>query len=391
MSAVARHLFFRAVYCFCLVLGCSCTANGGENEFGIEGNRRASGSVDPFGEFESRREKYVFSGLASYYNSIRFYVVGKEVSRQVYPGETLALDDDSWFAVSARFEVLLVQVPELELPVGEWESTLEYLRDRVDTGDVRIVGKSNLRRIFPKLDELRYAHLWTPVSFLARSVEYLLTLIHAYVVGHWGLAIVVLSMLLAAIIYPVHAWIVRMQDEIGRVRSVLEPKLAEIKAIHTGEEAHHRIVDAYGSLGVTPFYALKPLLGVLVQIPIWIAVFNALGEMPQLEDQTFLWIDDLAVPDVVGVLPFDLPLLGSTIHLLPFVMVGVGMLSAWTLQSKVWSRVEYARQKRNQYWLVMIWFFLFYTFPATLVLYWTLSILWQIGARLVVRAATVLE
>ena len=373
----------RIVCCLYLALACS-SAYAGEIERPAGQEQRPASSADPWREFQVTRGEYVFSGLASYYNGVSFYIVGEDVFQPLDPGETFVLENGAWLAVAARFEVLLMQSPGLSLRLGEWERTLEDLKARVEPGRVQLVKKSDLYTVAPEFAQLRYAHLWAPLSWLAKVVEYSLAAIHGHVVNHWGLAIVILSILLKSLLFPVQIAVARMQDEVSRVRSLLEPQLTEIKANHDGEEAHSRIMAAHGALGVTPFYSLKPLLGLLVQVPIWIAVFNALGEMPQLAGQSFLWIEDLAYPDVIAVMPFSVPLFGATVHLLPFVMTGIACLSAWTFRNGLWSKIEYARQRRNLYWMALAFLLLFYPFPAAMALYWTLNNLLQVVAQLLV-------
>ena len=379
------------IACFlCLALTCSSTFGCAIERPAGQEQRRGS-FADPWCKFQVTREKYIFSGLASWYNGVSFYIVGQDIFQALAPGETVVLENGTWLAVAARFEVLLVQSPGLSLRLGEWERTREDLKARVKPSHVRVVSKPSLRTVAPELDQLRYAHLWAPLSWLAKVIESSLTAIHAQVVSHWGLAIVILGILLKLLLLPIHIAVARMQEEVSRVRALLEPQLVDIKANLDGEEAHHRIMAAHRALGVTPFYSLKPLLGILVQVPIWIAVFNALGEMPQLVGQPFLWVEDLAYPDVIAVMPFSVPLFGDAVHLLPFVMAGVACLSARTFWNDRWSKNEAARQKRNLYWMALAFLLLFYPFPAAMVLYWTLNNLLQVVAQLPARRSTTMK
>ena len=340
----------------------------------------------PWQEFQNRVGKHTFFGLASYYNGVSFHVVGNGVFQSLEPGEAIVLKNGSWLAAVARLEVVLVQSPGLSFRLREWEHTLSELQTRVAPGCVKLVRKSELQSLGPELHQLRYAHLWAPLSWLAKVVEYSLIALHAHLVNHWGLAIVLLSLLLKFVLFPVQVLVAHKQQKVGRIRSMLEPQLAEIKSNHDGEQAHRRIMAAHKALGVTPFYPLSPLLGLLIQFPIWIAVFNALGEMPQLAGQSFLWIEDLAYPDVVAAVPFNVPLFGSTVHLLPLLMTAVSFLAVRMLPSEGWSKREYARQRRNLCWTAVVFLLLFYPFPAAMVLYWTLNNLFQILLQPAVRA-----
>ena len=380
----------RIVCFFCLALTCA-GSHARANESPAEQAWCKDGSGTPWCEFHAMPQKHVFFGLASFYDRVSFHIVGKDVFQPLKPGERFVLESGTWLALAARFEVLLVQSPGLSLRVGEWEPTLKLLKTRVEPARVQVVRKSELHRLGPELDRLRYTHLWAPLSWLARVVEHSLTTIYARVVNHWGLAIVLFSILLKLLLLPVHIAVARMQDEVSRVRWLLEPQTAEIRSNHDGEEAHNRVMAAHRSLGVTPFYPLKPLLGLLIQVPIWIAVFNALGEMPQLAGQSFLWIEDLAYPDVIAAMPFSVPLFGTTVHLLPFVMAGAACLAARTFPNARWSKIEGVRQRRNLYWMAIAFLLLFYPFPAAMVLYWTLNNLLQAVVQPALRSSTTVE
>ena len=342
-------------------------------------------SADPWCEFRATGETHHFAGLASYYNDVNFYFAGKDVFQPLEHGDAFVLENGTWLAVAARFEVLLAPGTNPGLRLSGRKGALEYLKTQVEPERLQLVKKSDLHAVAPELDQVRYAHLWAPLSWLAKVVEYSLVTIHAHAVNHWGLAIVVFSILLKLALFPVNNVVAGLQDEVSRVRSLLEPRIADIKANYDGEEAHNRIMAVHRTLGVTPFYSLKPLLGVLVQVPIWIAVFNALGEMPQLAGQSFLWIDDLAYPDVIAVIPFNIPLFGETVHLLPFVMFAVTYLSVLTFRNDLWSNRERARQRRNLCWMALAFLLLLYPFPAAMVLYWTLNNLLHFFAQLLIR------
>ncbi len=370
------------IFCYFCLLLVVINSQAYEAECSTAQGKGLSNYAKPWSEFQIAKQKYVFSGFASYYNDVNFYIVGKDIFLPLEPGNTYTLEDSAWLALVARFEVMLVQGPGLSFSVNDrLECTLKQLQAQFEEDHIRSVKKSALHTVAPHLDQLRYAQLWAPLSWLAKLVEHTLVIIHG-MVQHWGLAIVVFSILLKLALLPVHRMVTRMQYQVGALRSVLELQLDEIRAKYRGEEAHNRIMASYRALGITPFYSMKPLLGVLVQVPIWIAVFNALGEMPQLAGQSFLWIDDLAYPDVIAVTPFNIPLFGTTVHLLPFLMSGLTCLSTLIIRNSQWTKKELVRQRRNLFWMALAFLLLLYPFPAAMVLYWTLNILLQFVIQL---------
>jgi YidC/Oxa1 family membrane protein insertase len=235
------------------------------------------------------------------------------------------------------------------------------------------------------LKQLRYAHLWRPLGWLAGVVESSLVALQQVGGLSWGLAIICFTVALKVLLVPLGVITVRMQRKVSQVQMALAPQLASIKVNYDGEEAHKRIMAAHKSLGVSPFFVLKPMLGMLLQIPIWIAVFNALGEMPQLQGSGFLWIESLAYPDAIARLPFVIPLLGDSVSLLPWLMSGITLLSALLFQDRLAPADELKKQKRNLYLIALAFFLVFYPFPAAMVLYWTLSNALQIVQQHFIR------
>lgn len=95
--------------------------------------------------------------------------------------------------------------------------------------------------------------------------------------------------------------------------------------------------------------------------------------MPQLQGAEFLWIDNLAYPDAVAALPFAVPAMGNQLNLLPFIMLLVSLLATVAFSAPHSSAADSRRQKRNLYLMSAAFFFLFYPFPAAMVLYWTVN------------------
>ena len=79
-----------------------------------------------------------------------------------------------------------------------------------------------------------------------------------------------------------------------------------------------------------------------------------------------LWINDLAAPDVISRLPFNLPFIGNSLSVLPILM-GVAMF----IQQKMSSTDP--QNKMMTYMLPVIFTVIFYRFPSGLVLYWLVN------------------
>ena len=324
--------------------------------------------------FIEKENKDTFYGLSSYYDNINYYIVDKDQIYKIDSKKTIQLKKSQWLAAVGRFNVFLIKKEGLSIHLDS--DKLIFNNPAIfnsSTTFTKTISKSELASISPELDQIRYYHLWSPIAWLAKLIESILVVIQTYIVNSWGIVIIVFAVFLKILLLPIGIMTTNFQRKVSQVQSSLEPKLVEIKEKYDGEEAHNRLMAAHKNLKVSPFYTLKPFLGYFVQIPILIAVFNALGEMPQFAGQSFLWIETLAYPDVVGRLSFVIPMLGDTINLLPFIMTTVALYSTIIFQNRYLSEIEVRRQKRNLYFMAVVFFILFYPFPSVVVLYWILT------------------
>lgn len=327
-----------------------------------------------------------FYGLAGYYNAVAFYRLTPEGPIPVPMEETLQLPAVESFAAVGRFNVLVVESSAgLTLDIGAETFVVEAPQSA--QWAARILSKDQLALEGRLLDALRYQHLWAPLAWLSRVVEALLVTVQSATGLGWGWSIVVFSLLLKILLLPLSIYAARLQAGVGAIQRQLAPKLADIKSQYDGEEAHKRIMAAHKELGVSTFFSLKPLGALFLQVPVWIAVFNALGEMPQLLGAGFLWIADLSYPDSVMTLPGAIPLLGDSVSLLPVLMAAVTFASSMLLREGELAASERKRQTRNAALTAVAFLLLFYPFPAAMVLYWTLSNALQIVQQKLIKTA----
>ena len=319
-------------------------------------------------------DPYTFYGLAGYYNEafLRVVDVGGDLNTPE-EGE-LRLGEGEWFAAVGRFNVLAVSAPDLRIVVGEDGGASVLNPDVLDRSGTRVelVLKPDLAELDPKLDRLRYSHLVAPIRWLCLLLDRVMVILHG-LIGSWAMSIVAIAVLIKLALLPLSRVVARYQAEVSRTQTALAPRLAEIKATLKGEAAHKALITAHREQGVTTFYTLKPMIGLLVQIPVWIAIFNVLAEMPQLSGESFLWVEDLAYPDAVANWGRAVPLLGDTLNLMPLIMTAVTVLSTLAFRDQDATPEALSRQKRNLFLMASAFLVLFYPFPSGMVLYWTLA------------------
>ena len=232
------------------------------------------------------------------------------------------------------------------------------------------VEQDLLRATDPVLTRMLFASLWDWLRWLCFGMLWLLTMIDS-VVGNIGLSIIALSVTVKILMTPLTKMADRLQASVNATAAKLQPELDAIKREFKGEEAHHLTVAVYKKHDVHPLHTMKSLAGFLIQIPVFIAAFDMLGENFALNGASFLWIADLSKPDQWLALPITLPFFGGYLNLLPCLMTALTLLTSSLQQEEALTPKLIRQQRVRLFWMAGAFFLLFYTFPAGMVLYWT--------------------
>ena len=162
-----------------------------------------------------------------------------------------------------------------------------------------------------------------------------------------GLAIIALAVCVKLLLFPLTKVAERLQEQVNATQARLQPGLDAINAAHRGEERTRRTLALYREAGVHPFYTLRSLAGFLIQLPVFIAVFDMLAEDFDLHGVRFLWIRDLARPDELWRLPACLPFFGCHLNLLPVLMSSISIAAVLRARSAHLTPALIRRQRRN--------------------------------------------
>jgi YidC/Oxa1 family membrane protein insertase len=222
--------------------------------------------------------------------------------------------------------------------------------------------------IFSGWESLFRADIW--YVGLCGVVLHLLKFFYGFV-HNYGVAIILLTLMVRTLTFPLTI----AQTKQGVKMQQHMPAIAKIREKHKGQpqKANTEIMEYYKKEGVNPLSGVMGCFPVLLQMPIFISLFNVLGRSVELKGAPFaLWVHDLSRPDVVYEaikIPYLFPL-GITI--LPFLM-------AATLFFQMKATIKDPNQK-FMIWMMPVMMFVFScSFPSGLVLYWTVTNLFTIG------------
>ncbi|QIZ78220.1 membrane protein insertase YidC [Ferrimonas lipolytica] len=203
-----------------------------------------------------------------------------------------------------------------------------------------------------------YGWLW----FLAEPLYSLLMFLHS-LVGNWGMAIIVMTLIIRGIMYPLTK---AQYTSMAKMRN-LQPKMQELKD-RFGDDRQRlsqATMELYQKEKVNPMGGCFPML---LQFPIFISFYWVLLESVELRHAPFFgWIQDLSAQDPYYVLP---------------VLMGLSMFAMQKLQPTM-ANMDPMQAKIMQYLPVMFTVF-FLWFPSGLVLYWLVGNLVAITQQLII-------
>lgn len=204
------------------------------------------------------------------------------------------------------------------------------------------------------------------LTFIADPLFVVLSWIHG-LVGNWGWAIILLTILIKLVFYPLSAASYKSMAGMKK----LQPRIQTLKDRYKDDRQKFQMemMALYKKEKINPAGGCLPIL---VQIPVFIALYWVLLESVEMRQAPFaLWLQDLSAPDPYFILP---------------VLMGVSM---WAQQKLNPAPMEDI-QKKVMMIMPIALTFLFLTFPQGLVLYWVVNNVlsmaqqWVINKRLAV-------
>ncbi|MDK1025100.1 MAG: membrane protein insertase YidC [Gammaproteobacteria bacterium] len=230
-----------------------------------------------------------------------------------------------------------------------------------------------------QLERLLFMNLWDWFRWLCFGIWIIIDLLFQ-LCGNWGVTIILLALVIRLVTIPVTRLSLRYQEKSMQQQTRIAPLIREIKETCKGLEQSKRLIKLYEDEHYDHLAPFKGLMGLFIQIPIFIALFNILGEAFELRGVDFLWITDLATSDRLFNFGLDLPYFGSYFNLLPFLMAAITVLSTWLAARHSGST---GTQTGTLFGMAGIFFVLFYSFPSALVLYWMFSNMFQMIQQMI--------
>ncbi len=212
---------------------------------------------------------------------------------------------------------------------------------------------------------------WKWLQPISELVLRLMNWLHGFI-PNYGWIVVIISVLSKLVFYPLTARGTRSMRKMQQAQARLKPRLDAAKQKYASDPQRYNqeMMKIYKEEGVNPMAGMGGCMPMLVQMPVFLALYQVLYNMVDLRMTPFiLWIKDLSQPDALFQLPFSLPLLGADFNLLPILMALVTYM-----QTKLTPTAGAPGQMAsfNTLMPVMMLFFL-YNMPSGLIIYWTIN------------------
>ena len=334
---------------------------------------RDSSQEKKIGPFDGAFSASTFTGPAAYtekekFNKLEFTDIDK--NKITIPTQ-VAAGDPAWVAlVQHYFASAWIPSDKLarDIYAGKIDNNLYRIGIQTPLGVVAqgttVVEKSRLfvgpqeesvlETIAPGFALLKdYGYL----TILAKPIFWLLEKIHGYV-GNWGWAIILLTILIKLVFFPLSA---ASYKSMARMKEV-QPRLLSMKEQYKGEpqKLNQAMMEMYRKEKINPLGGCLP---VVIQIPVFISLYWVLLSSVEMRGAPWvLWIQDLSVPDPYYILP---------------VIMAVSMF----VQTKLNPTPPDPIQAKVMMYMPIVFSVMFFFFPAGLVLYWVVNNLLSIAQQ----------
>ncbi len=301
-----------------------------------------------------------------HFTKFTFEEMAEEPFKAILPGGWIAMIQhyflSAWIPNPAQSHTFSTRVTDTGFNIAGFTSPALVVEpgQRGEVGADFFAGPKDqyrLKEISPYLElSVDYGWLW----WIAQPLFWLLTKIYSFV-GNWGVAIILLTVTVKAAFFKLSATSYRSMANMRRV----QPKMVEIREQYADDKQKQSqaMMELYRKEKINPMGGCLPIL---VQMPVFIALYWVLMESVELRQAPFiLWIDDLSVMDPYFVLPL---MMGASM----FFMQMLNPPPPDPMQAKIMK------------WMPIVFTVFFLWFPAGLVLYWVVNNLLSMAQQYVI-------
>ena len=206
-----------------------------------------------------------------------------------------------------------------------------------------------------------------------------------------GIVLILITLLLKLITYPM----VKKSYMSSAKMRVLKPKLEAATAQYNKPEdqmqKQQAMMAEYAKYGVSPLSGCIPML---IQMPVWVAMFNFVPNAIQLRGEKFLWMSDLSTFDPIFEWNTNIWLIGDHLSLTCILFCVANLLYSWMTMRQQRDQMvgQQAEQMKMMQWMMflmpLMFFFMFNDYSAGLNFYYFISLFFSAAIMWTLRKTT---
>ena len=183
-------------------------------------------------------------------------------------------------------------------------------------------------------------------------------------IGHAGLVILLLTFIVKMVLYPLTYKMLHSQAKM----SALKPHMEKLREKFKGDQQKIQMetMKVYREFGVNPLGGCMPMV---LQMPIWFALYRFFPASIEFRQESFLWASDLSSYDAIVYLGFTIPFYGAHISLFTLLWAGTTVLYTHYNTKHMDMNAMNPMMKNIQYFMPIMFLFFFNSFASGLTAY----------------------
>ncbi|MBQ7954775.1 MAG: membrane protein insertase YidC [Lachnospiraceae bacterium] len=207
---------------------------------------------------------------------------------------------------------------------------------------------------------------------LVLVIEFIFTIMSRWF-GNYGIAIILVSVVINFLILPLYKRSDALQEQERRKQKEMEPWVKHIRKTFRGDEQFMMLSTYYRQQNYQPVNAIRGSLSLLLQIPFFMAAYHFLTHV-NLQGESFLFLKNLGEADRL------LKIGGVSLNVMPILMTLINVISGF-----IYTKGFRLKDKLQLYVLAGVFLVVLYQSPSGLVLYWTMNNLFSLLKNVVMK------
>ena len=206
-----------------------------------------------------------------------------------------------------------------------------------------------------------------------------------------GIVLILITLLLKLITYPMVKKSYMSSAKMRVLKPILEAATAQYNKPEDQMQKQQAMMAEYAKYGVSPLSGCLPML---IQMPVWVAMFNFVPNAIQLRGEKFLWMNDLSTFDPIIEWNTNIWLIGDHLSLTCILFCVANLLYSWMTMRQQRDQMvgQQAEQMKMMQWMMylmpLMFFFMFNDYSAGLNFYYFISLFFSAAIMWTLRKTT---